>query len=152
MWDNFHCEKCGLTNWLNLGDMEDQTVPDIEGFQCYGCRSVNYIIDQNELRDQYADRLSEGEMLEDCAFIENGRTPPGGTSNLPTVRELFDLKATQTGRLKCSKEVTLTIRISQKFNLPNPEINPAAYDNAQREIIEGLERQGWKTELLGEEV
>lgn len=151
MWDNFHCEKCGLTNWLNLGDMEDITAPDVEAFRCIGCKNVNLIIEEAELEAMYGE-LEPGETWTDKVYIEDGEVPPGSPTKLPTVREMFNLKAVQTGRLHSMKEITLSLKLSQRLELPNPEIDPAAYDEAQRRIISGLENQGWSVEVLGEEV
>jgi hypothetical protein len=48
MWDRAVC-LCGARNWVNLGDLEDQTAPDVEAFRCFKCGEVTPIVDEIDL-------------------------------------------------------------------------------------------------------
>lgn len=38
------CPACGIKCWLNNGDVEDLTVPDVEAARCWHCRH-EFILD-----------------------------------------------------------------------------------------------------------
>lgn len=46
---DYICPQCGKTCWVNNGNIDDLTVPDVEGFICWFCDSVLYIDDYNEV-------------------------------------------------------------------------------------------------------
>lgn len=59
IWYCEQCEKCGKRNYIYNGDPEDITVPDVQGYRCWYCDSVNWF------------------DYEDDAFVDNGvRCPP----------------------------------------------------------------------------
>ncbi|RTK97753.1 MAG: hypothetical protein EKK64_00630 [Neisseriaceae bacterium] len=37
MWYSIDCPKCKFVNWVNNGNLEDQTVSDVEGLTCWHC-------------------------------------------------------------------------------------------------------------------
>lgn len=58
-WYEFVCPKCNSTNFVNDGDTQDLTVPDIEGCKCRVC---SYCFD------------FEGEAVnEDNCYCEDGQ-------------------------------------------------------------------------------
>ena len=36
-WYCMDCPRCGVKNWVNNGNTEDLTVPDVEGIRCHSC-------------------------------------------------------------------------------------------------------------------
>ena len=36
-WYRIWCEGCQTPNWLCNGTIDDLTVPDLEGFECFNC-------------------------------------------------------------------------------------------------------------------
>ncbi len=48
-WEKFLCDKCSAVNWLYLGDMSDETYPDVEGFICRMCKRSHSFSDDIEL-------------------------------------------------------------------------------------------------------
>lgn len=45
------CPNCGKICWICLGDMQDQTVPDIDGFSCWKCKKVFSLDKYDEITD-----------------------------------------------------------------------------------------------------
>lgn len=39
-WFTHCCPECKSKNWINGGDMEDQSAPDVTGFVCWKCKKV----------------------------------------------------------------------------------------------------------------
>ena len=59
---NEPCEACHATNYVDLGDMEDVTGVDYEGFQCWSCNKQN-------LFEGWEDMLA----VSGCLHIAKGR-------------------------------------------------------------------------------
>lgn len=36
-WYELNCPQCNSTNFVNDGDTQDSTLPDIEAFKCWNC-------------------------------------------------------------------------------------------------------------------
>lgn len=76
-WDQTFCSFCQEINWINDGDLEDITKPDIEGVCCHACDKVYLRFDRKELELMYGCEVEEyGKKLEDVVFTEYGRKNP----------------------------------------------------------------------------
>lgn len=42
------CPHCKAVNYLNLGDLNDQTAPDIEVLVCWSCCKKSWVLDRDE--------------------------------------------------------------------------------------------------------
>lgn len=65
IWTKCNCNLCHENNWVYLGDPEDCTLPDVEGFVCWSCKHKN-IIDEQCL---------EWTTLEDAYYRDGLKTP-----------------------------------------------------------------------------
>lgn len=69
MMDDWKCPNCGAHNKVDLGDLNDQTSPDVEAVTCYACGVTDWLCPESQ---DYAETL--GETLDD-AFAEDGQIP-----------------------------------------------------------------------------
>ncbi len=37
------CPRCNARNYADLGDMSDQTAPDVEAVKCWSCKEVSWL-------------------------------------------------------------------------------------------------------------
>jgi len=65
------CPSCEKRNYVNLGDMDDQTAPDVETVRCWSCKKLAWL--DSEVRTMAADMGHES--IED-AFVEEGKEHP----------------------------------------------------------------------------
>lgn len=65
-WYNEVCPTCKKLNWVCLGDLNDFTLPSIEGYKCYFCSKINIFEDINP------DDLSDP----DDPYIDDGLEHP----------------------------------------------------------------------------
>lgn len=63
-WSRNWCPKCGVVNWLYCGDVQDQTVPDVDGVKCRSCGHVA-IFDLDLLLEMGMDTDVENLNIED---------------------------------------------------------------------------------------
>ena len=43
--------KCQTPNLVDNGDLEDMTVPDVDGFRCYSCGTGNALSENGEVTE-----------------------------------------------------------------------------------------------------
>jgi len=72
-WNKEYCPKCETVNWINLGNMEDITGVDIDGYKCRECGHIEFFGDQ-ELYDWEAEQGAWG-SIEDCNWELGLETP-----------------------------------------------------------------------------
>lgn len=41
-WAEENCSKCGKINWISLGDTDDCTGQEYDGYKCWNCGKVQY--------------------------------------------------------------------------------------------------------------
>jgi len=64
------CPHCKKVNYLNLGDLNDQTAVDIEVLNCWSCSKKSWIIDTDE-----AECMGQGDSIDDF-YDEKGKERP----------------------------------------------------------------------------
>lgn len=74
-WNKEYCEKCDARNWICLGDLDDLTKADVEGYTCWKCNhkqllsdiSVHDLMDWNgyETEEEALDKAYYDEGLKD---------------------------------------------------------------------------------------
>jgi Zn ribbon nucleic-acid-binding protein len=62
------CPHCKKVNYLNLGDLNDQTAMDIEVLECWNCGKKSWVMDTDEAE------LHGYESIED-GYSEKGEEP-----------------------------------------------------------------------------
>lgn len=55
----YQCPKCDSYNWLDHGDMEDCTAPDIFGCQCWDCKHLFWTGDLEQIYDIFQQEFTE---------------------------------------------------------------------------------------------
>lgn len=53
-WCKIWCEGCNTPNWLCVGNIDDLTKPDLEGFECFGCGKRHEFFDDYPASDEIA--------------------------------------------------------------------------------------------------
>lgn len=53
-----NCPTCKSICWVNNGDIEDLTVPDVEAGKCWNCKS-NFLINSYDIEDDIEDKVIE---------------------------------------------------------------------------------------------
>jgi hypothetical protein len=64
------CPRCGKLNFVELGDFEDFTVPDVDGYKCWNCKEVSRVNEKIICKD------ADGEYVDEdgCdVWIEDGK-------------------------------------------------------------------------------
>jgi len=74
MWSEEWCPKCEIINWIYHGNMDDMTVVDIDGCECYKC-GHEWLFDE-ELAKDYHNEESISEIITKIAYIEKGLEKP----------------------------------------------------------------------------
>lgn len=46
MWYSTDCPECKSLNWVNNGNVEDQTVSDVEGLICWNCKHKWWFLEE----------------------------------------------------------------------------------------------------------
>ena len=69
MIDSVICPNCQQKNWINFGDMNDDTQPDVEACECWSCGNEWFIDPENCLA------AMDGETP-GSSMIEKGRKSP----------------------------------------------------------------------------
>lgn len=88
-WSREACDHCQALNWICDGDLEDQTVPTIEGVCCYACNRIFLRCERLELIDMYGEVYPDDETLEDQVYAVCGRKNPDDPHRpLPNLRDL----------------------------------------------------------------
>lgn len=64
------CPKCGAKNYVSLGDMGDQTAPDVEVVKCWKCETKSWL--SSDTRDCAQDMY---DSMND-AYCDEGRKEP----------------------------------------------------------------------------
>lgn len=72
------CPKCGSINWINNGDTDDITAPDVDAIRCWSCSHEYFTWDDV--------KLMYGDDVQPCdTIIEDGKRTAaeaaGGKSN-----------------------------------------------------------------------
>ena len=69
-----NCRSCGMLNLVPLGDMQDVTRPDVDGFKCWNCKKISPLDDDKTYREVHCLGADESvqEHLETEGFIEDG--------------------------------------------------------------------------------
>lgn len=62
------CPKCEKVNYVDLGDLEDMTAPDVEIVECWNCGTKSWI-DKSVSRDYGYESMDEG-------YEEKGKETP----------------------------------------------------------------------------
>lgn len=70
-WHNINCEKCQTKNWINQGDLEDLTIPDVEAFECWKCHHKQWLADEAWIRVCYGENADINDV-----YIELGLEHP----------------------------------------------------------------------------
>lgn len=78
-WYRDNCPKCKSPNWVDDGDTNDQTVPDIDGIECWNCDFVWILCE-------------EWEEETDAYVVERGRKTQMIHLNYQSVDEPIILK------------------------------------------------------------
>lgn len=63
------CPHCKKVNYLNLGDLNDQTAPDIEVLQCWNCDKKSWVMDTDEAECYGHESIEDG-------YSEKGKEKP----------------------------------------------------------------------------
>ncbi len=58
-WIEENCPECKASNFVNNGDPEDLTRPDIEGIECHACGHKWAIVEESELELMYGEDYAE---------------------------------------------------------------------------------------------
>ena len=66
-WVKENCPRCSTPNWVCLGNLNDQTVPDIEGIRCWKCKTDYFLMNEEDLSDG---------LIEDGEFSPFSEKPP----------------------------------------------------------------------------
>ena len=70
-WLQIECPYCEMINWIVLGDLSDQTAPDIDSCRCHDCSNLFWLYEAC----QYDDIDDEPVLIED-SFHAEGRISP----------------------------------------------------------------------------
>jgi hypothetical protein len=62
-----NCPLCDVVNKIYLGNLQDLSKSDIDGFRCYGCHNVFLLMDDDVMLDML--------KKQDSAYIEDGEKP-----------------------------------------------------------------------------
>lgn len=65
------CPKCNKRNYVRLGDLNDQTAPDVEVVVCWNCKSKLWLTS-----DMRSEAPAHGYDSIDEGFVEAGRERP----------------------------------------------------------------------------
>lgn len=74
MWIEIECPQCQKTNWVDNGDINDLSYPDIDAFECFNCHTI---IDLETEQPALNMRKSRVEGLpESDLFVQQGQESP----------------------------------------------------------------------------
>jgi len=63
---DINCPKCNNKNWVNNGDINDLSRPDVESVKCWSCKHV-FFIDENVAEFICSDDPEDGYMIDGTA-------------------------------------------------------------------------------------
>src|SRR2546422_941363 len=78
MWDKVKCPNCNMGNWVNFGDTNDQTIPDVESVECYNCGNW-FWLSEEFIEEVYWSEIEDGETLDSLlksSYPQRGRKNP----------------------------------------------------------------------------
>lgn len=59
-WAETRCAHCSTVNMFCLGNLDDWSQPDVEGFHCWNCTGNNEINEEGEIVVSNDSQLEEG--------------------------------------------------------------------------------------------
>jgi hypothetical protein len=68
------CQHCGQLNFVEMGDLDDLTVPDVEGYKCWNCKTVSRVNDQDDRKIICHENGEDFSDEDGCdIFVEDGK-------------------------------------------------------------------------------
>lgn len=84
-WEKETCPNCKAVNWVYLGNLDDVTAPDIDGWKCHKCEKIHIFLEIEDFLNIHGAEVSvdltEEEMINRTietrqVFIEDGLEKP----------------------------------------------------------------------------
>lgn len=64
-YHRFQCNKCSSYNWVDCGNINDMTVEDVLGFECWNCGEPAVINDDDDIEDFSEADFDRGQRFEE---------------------------------------------------------------------------------------
>ena len=71
-WEKWQCPHCKVVNWVCLGNMDDETLPDYESCKCFSCNRLFWLGEMDKI---YNDCFREGGL--ENSYYQDGKDSPG---------------------------------------------------------------------------